>query len=282
MSIQLKKNILSIIIFILLIPTFNFAQENFELFPSDLLIQPFTANTLKPKFGFEFKTTVNELKLNVGNSMDIIHYKLDQNSKLSFGADMFTYTLLRSQTNFHFPVDAVDYLFGFNFGYKTTVCNDDVGARLRISHISAHSVDGHFDKKLNEWRDGRVPQVYSREFFELLPFIKINDLRLYGGMTYIFHIDPSNIGKDQYQIGFDYFAANLISKNLTPYIAYDFKLVNIYGYTGNNSFEAGLKLGKTNEKGISFFLQYFSGYNIHGEYFDVWEHFGAFGFNLDL
>ena len=39
------------------------------------------------------------------------------NSKLSFGADLFTYTLLRSQSDFHFPVDAVDYLFGVNFGY---------------------------------------------------------------------------------------------------------------------------------------------------------------------
>ncbi len=282
MYIQTRKKI--ILIFIITISAFSnqFAKEKLELFPSGLLIQPFTANTLKPKFGFEFKTTINELKLNVGNSMDVLHYNINYNTILSFGADMFTYTLLRSQKNFHFPVDAVDYLFGFNFGYKTKMCNNDVGARLRISHVSAHFVDGHYDKNSNNWIDGREPKVYSREFLEFIPFIKLHNLRLYGGITYIFHIDPSNIGTDQYQLGFDYFAKDLISKNLTPYIAYDFRLVNIYGYTGNNSLEAGFKLGNINGKGMSFYIQYFSGYNIHGEYFDVKENFTAFGFNLDL
>ncbi|MCB0751309.1 MAG: DUF1207 domain-containing protein [Ignavibacteriae bacterium] len=275
-------NIPSIFIFLSILFNSNFAQDKIELFPSNLLVQPFTANTLKPKLGFEFKANINELSLNVGNSMDILHYKLDENSKLSFGADLFTYTLLRSQDNFHFPVDAIDYLFGFNFAFKKNICENEFGARLRFSHISAHFVDGHFDKNLNEWRDGREPKVYSREFLEFIPFFKINDLRIYTGFTYIFHIDPTNIGQDQYQIGFDYFANDLISKSLTPYLAYDFRLVNIYGYTGNNSLEAGLKFGFVNGKGISFYFRYFSGYNIHGEYFDVKEDFTSFGFNLDL
>ena len=89
------------------------AQNKIELFPSNLLVQPFTANTLKPKLGFEFKTSKNEISLNVGNSTDILHYDISEKSKISLGADLFTYTLLRSQSNFHFPVDAVDYLFGF-------------------------------------------------------------------------------------------------------------------------------------------------------------------------
>lgn len=125
---------------------------------------------------------------------------------------MFTYTLLRSQSDFHFPVDAVDYLFGFNFGYRKICDKYEFGARLRISHISAHFVDGHFDKDLNQWRDVRNPKVYSREFFELLPYFKINDFRIYAGLTYIYKIDPKNIGQDQYQIGFDYFLTNIISK----------------------------------------------------------------------
>ena len=33
----------------------NFAQNKIEIFPSNLLIKPFTSNTLKPKLGFEFK-----------------------------------------------------------------------------------------------------------------------------------------------------------------------------------------------------------------------------------
>lgn len=280
---NLSEKLIVYLNFLLVLTNFNLvAQDAFNLFPSNLLIQPFTSNTLKPKLGFEFKTNVNELSLNIGNSMDIFHYKIDEKNKISFGADLFTYTLLRSQTNFHFPVDAVDYLFGVNFGYRRDLENSELGARLRISHISAHFVDGHFDKNLNSWRGNRPPKVYSREFFELIPFYRLDNFRLYFGVTYIFSIDPQNIGKDQYQIGFDYFAQNLSFYNFTPYFAYDFRLLNIYSYTGNNSFEAGIKYGIAKEKGISFYFRYFAGYNIHGEYFDVKENFTSIGFNFDL
>ncbi len=254
------------------------AQNKIELFPSSLLVQPFTANTLKPKLGFEFKTSKNEISLNVGNSIDILQYKIDDLSQISVGADLFTYTLLRSQSNFHFPVDAVDYLFGFNFGYV----NENYGARLRISHISAHFVDGHFNKAENKWRDDRTPIVYSREFFELIPFYRFDNFRFYAGLTYIFSIDPTDIGTDQYQVGFEYFGKGILSEKLIPYFAYDFRLINIYGYTGNNSLETGIKWGYQKGKGISFYFRYYSGYSIHGEYFDVKEDFTSVGFNLDL
>lgn len=268
----------SFLLVIILLSSSIFAQDNVELFPGKLLVQPFAANTLKPKLGFDFKTNKNELSLNIGNSLDIFHYKLNECSQLSFGADLFTYTLLRSQSNFHFPVDAVDYLFGVNFGYT----HKNYGARLRISHISAHFVDGHYDKNTNQWLDNRPPKVYSREFFELIPFYRFNNFRVYAGMTYIFSIDPKDIGTDQYQIGFEYFAKGLLTESLTPYLAYDLRLINLYSYTGNNSIEAGLKYGYAKGKGVSIYLKYFSGYNIHGEYFDVKESFAAFGFNFDL
>ena len=158
----------------------------------------------------------------------------------------------------------------------------EFGARLRISHISAHFVDGHYDKEKNVWRDGRDPIVYSREFLELIPYYRLNDLRIYAGFTYIFSIDPPDIGKDQYQVGIEYFARDFISHNLTPYIAYDLRLINIYEYTGNNSFEIGLKFGHSNSRGLSLYYRYYSGYSIHGEYFDLKESFSAVGFNLDL
>jgi hypothetical protein len=258
------------------------AQEEIEIFPSNLLVKPFTANTLKPKLGFEFKSSVNEITLNISHSTDIIHFNYDEKTKFSLGADLFTYTLLRSQSNFHFPVDAVDYLFGVNFGFKKKLGDQDLGARLRISHISAHFVDGHFSKEENAWRDGREPIVYSREFLELMPFYRYNNFRFYAGITYIFSVDPPDIGNDQYQIGIEYFAENLISKRLTPYFAYDFRLINIFQYTGNNSVELGVKYGYSDGKGISTYFRYYSGYSAHGEYYDLKEDFTSVGFNLDI
>ncbi len=259
-----------------------FCQTAVETFPDDLSFQPFAANVLEPKLGFNFQTGGNELSLNIGNSLDIFRYSFQDNSQLTFGADLFTFTLLRGEQNFHFPVDAVDYLFGFNFSYKKKAGNTGFGGRLRISHISAHFVDGHFDGTHQRWRDGRNPKVYSREFIELNPFVKFSGVRVYAGFTYIFHVDPQEIKKDNYQLGFDYFAVGILSESITPFFGYDIKLIHLDKYTANNSIVFGIKFGKPSGKGFSLFYNYYSGKSINGEYYDVNRKYSAIAINLDL
>ena len=258
-----------------------FAQGKDEWFPSQLNIQPFTANFIEPKAGFSYLPTRKDIELDIGTSSDIYRYT-KKNYVLSFGADLFTYTRLRGESHFYFPVDAVDYLFGINAGYKVKKQKNEYGLRFRLSHISAHFVDGHFDGNLNQWRNDRKPQVYSREFIELFPFYKINTLRVYVGLTYIFHVTPKDIGKGIYQAGFDYYFNSLISNNISPYLAYDFKVDNIVKYFGNNIISAGIKFGKYDAKGFSINFNYFSGKSIHGEYYDVTENYTTIGVNLDL
>ena len=120
----MKRN--AALIILLLSASIISAQTEVELFPDKLNIQPFTANTLEPKLGFVFQTNQNNLDLDIGNSMDIVQWKNDS-SIYSVGADLFTYTLLRKEANFHFPVDAVDYLFGINFSYKKQLDNSSFG-----------------------------------------------------------------------------------------------------------------------------------------------------------
>jgi hypothetical protein len=257
------------------------AQNKVELFPAGLTVQPFTANTLEPKLGFLFHSSENELRLDIGNSMDFIRVS-DDKSAYSFGADLFTYTRLRKEQNFHFPVDAVDYLFGVNAAYKVELPCAELGARLRLSHISAHIVDGHYDNTLQGWKDNHPPRVYSREFLELMPYIRLNSFRGYIGYTYIFHIDPPYIGKNNFQAGFDYYLPWQPLNVIHPYIGYDFKLIDIHSYTGNNSIVAGFKLGHKCGRGFSLYYQYYSGYSVHGEYFDSRVNYSAIGINLDL
>ncbi len=279
-----RENIMKEIIPVVLLIFVNLslkAQENFLLFPSELNVQPFTANILEPKLGFLFHTTNNELRLDIGNSVDLVRWGSGMEN-FSVGADLFTFTLLRSESDFHFPVDAIDYLFGINASWKARRGFNSYGLRFRLSHISAHFVDGHYDWQTNDWREGRKPRVYSREFIELMPFYNINSLRLYAGFSYLFHVDPSYIGKDNYQFGFDYFYDGFFKTNLYPFIAYDFKLQHINKYSSTHNFMAGLKFGKSNGKGISLYLNYFSGNNFHGEYFDSRENYFSLGFNLDL
>lgn len=276
----MKNKFILSLIFLSFCATNIYSQT--EVFPDNLNFQPFAANTLEPKLGFLFHVSENQLRLDIGNSIDIVKINYCNGGSLSFGADLFTYTFLRGESNFHFPVDAVDYLFGINAAYKTVINGNEVGARLRLSHISAHFVDGHYDGNNDAWIDGREPIVYSREFFELMPYYKIDNLRLYFGVTYIYHVDPEELGNDSYQIGFDYYHPEFITKNLNLFCGYDLKLVNLYSRTANHTFNAGIKYGKPNGKGVTLYLQYYNGKNIHGEYFDLKSDYTAVGLNLDL
>lgn len=269
---------------ILMFPFVNRGQimteTEYEFFPSDLNIHPFTANHLEPRLGFVFRMNSNFLSLNIGNSIDLLRIK-HGSEIFSVGADLFTWTLLKKEDNFHFPVDAVDYMFGLNFGFKTTVHNYSFGGRLRLSHISAHFVDGHFDVVQQQWKDGRNPRVFSREFVEVLGFYSFYNLRIYIGGTYLYHVDPPEIGKATLQTGLEYYLKDALSYNISPYIAADGTL-RTKDNKRNFTFETGIKLGKIEGRGIRIFYQYYHGYDINGEYFDIRREYSTFGINLDL
>jgi len=282
MTSQSSKLVFNILVLFLSLSSISFAQWQHELFPSDLNIQPFTANILEPKAGFVFAMDNNKLRLDISTSRDIIKW-YDDDETISIGADLFTFTRLRSTDDFKFPVETIDYLFGFNAGYKKQAGeNREYGLRFRLSHISAHLVDGQYDAENQEWRERRDPFVFSKEFIELFPYYRFNSFRAYVGLTYIFHIIPEEIKQFNAQIGFDYFVTQFGNENMTPFVAYDFKLAGNEKYVGNNIFSAGVKFGKWNQRGLSLYYTYISGKSIHGEYFDVNENYSAIGFNFEL
>lgn len=270
------------IYFLFIFPLWINAQSitEYEFFPDTLSIHPFTANLLEPRLGSDFRLNNNQLWLKIGNSMDIIQIK--HNSHIfSFGADLFTWSFLKKENNFRFPVDAVDYLFGVNFGFKKVIRDYSFGARLRVSHISAHFVDGHFDAVRNQWKDGINPQVYSREFVELLGFYKFYNLRVYAGGTYLFHVIPAGIGKAALQTGVEYFMKDFISYNLAPYLAADGKM-GTRDNQKNFALNIGLKFGKIEGRGLRLYYQYYNGYDINGEYYNLKREYSSLGINLDL
>jgi len=266
---------------LLLININSFAQTTAEWFPAELNIQPFTAHFLEPKAGFHYLFDLEKVRIDIGTSHDIIHWKAESES-FSFGADFFTYTRARSENNFKFPVETVDYLFGVNGSYKKKNNDSEWGARLRFSHISAHLVDGYYDSESESWLEGREPFVYSREFFELIGFYKIYGIRVYGGVTYNIHIVPDEINKGMLQVGFDYYPYILATSVFTPFLAYDFKLTGIDEYSGNNIISAGIKFGQPESRGFSILVSYFSGKSVHGEFYYFNESYAAFGINLDI
>ena len=257
------------------------AQWLNDWFPKDLNIQPFTANFLEPKADFQYLFDMDKVRIDIGTSRDIIKWYLPA-SNLSIGADFFTYTRARSEANFKFPVETIDYLFGLNGSFKKYYYNGEFGARLRFSHISSHLVDGYYDSESESWLNGREPFVYSKEFFELIAYYKIYDIRVYGGITYNIHIVPDEIKKEVFQAGFDYYPIQLSTAVFIPFIAYDFRLTGIDKYSGNNIVSAGIKFGKPESRGFSILVSYFSGKSVHGEFYDLSERYATIGINLDI
>jgi hypothetical protein len=283
----MNKSKLLFFLFVILMFTKLFGQQadtcqaKIKWFPSSLNIQPFTANFLEPRAGVSYLVNADRLRLDIGTSHDL--YRITWNNKtLSFGGDLFTFTRLRSEANFKFPVETIDYFFGINSGYKIIDDNEEYGFRFRLSHISAHLVDGRFDELNLDWRNNLLPFVYSREFVELFPFYKIDNFRGYVSFTYLFHVIPANIGKEIYQVGFDYYLVSFLGKNISPFIADDYKINKTENYNGNNIFMIGIKFGRYTGQGFSIIYSYYSGKSIHGEYYDMNEYYSSIGINLDL
>lgn len=278
------RKISKLIVTVTLLLAWNniFAQDEVEIFPEGLNIKPYTANFLEPRMGFQFRLAENDLRLDIGHSKDFVKYRTEEGASYSFGVDFFTFTKLRGEPDFHFPVDAVDYLFGINFGIKKAILSGETGVRVRISHISAHFVDGHFDPTTEKWIDGRKPIVYSREFAEIIPYYEIYDARMYAGITYLFHVVPEETGKTIIHAGIEYKFPGMRYGVISPVLAYDFKLVDLGVKTGVNSISAGIKIGEPDEEGVTILYNYYSGYSVHGEYYNVFEKYSSININVEF
>lgn len=245
--------------------------------------RPAVASVFEPRIGFLFYGDRNNIRLDIGSGIDIISRRYREGT-LAIGAEFLTFTLLESWENMHFPVITSDYFFGLNISYTRPAGDAIVSGRFRFTHISTHLVDGHYDEDTGGWRDGRDPIIYSREFLELTGSYQHQGMlihRWYGGMQYIFNIVPGWLGQFGFQGGYEIFLP-VHREYITPYAAYDLRLVEIDGWNINHSIQAGVKFGHRFGRGLDVFISYYDGYNLHGQFFDETIAYWGFGFNVQL
>lgn len=254
-------------------------KEGFSFYNGPLNFKPLAANTMEPRVGLIWHANNNRLRLDIGNSVDLVQYRHSQESgTITAGADFFTYTLLRGEKNFHFPVDAVDYLFGINFNFRDTLATGVVTSRLRISHISAHFVDGHFDGTTGTWKDGLNPRVYSREFFDLtVSYEPSEEIRWYVGGIYLWHVDPASIPALTGYGGGEYHYS--LSAHTHLFGAYQY---TASGLRPRHEIFIGTKFGIWQGRGTHFFFTYHFGNSMHGEYYDRSDEYSGLGFSVDF
>jgi hypothetical protein len=261
------------------------AQEQDRASSGRLLFRPLLAHHVEARVGFTHLVEEDRLQLDIGNSIDLLEFDgpLDTD-RLAVGVDFFTWTSLRQEQGFHFPVDAVDYLFGLNATYLHRIdVQSTLSVRLRLSHISAHLVDGSYSRETGEWRDGQLPRIFSREFIDLLvAWEYLGVFRFYAGGQYIYHVDPRDLGPFGLQAGTEALWADALRTGFHLYAAWDLRLLDTGAMRAAHGLQLGGKIGDWRGGGVRLFLEWYHGPSRHGEYYDrIWSYWG-YGFNVDF
>lgn len=260
------------------------AEEDSNCFPQNrcglafdkdngiLNFRPLIANPYEARIGFIGQPSNDRLRMDIGATFDL--FKLSQYG--TFGVDMMTYTRLRSEGRFKFPVETTDYFFGINSVF-TFIESPFWGRsfkgveqlRLRLAHISSHLIDGYTVN--NEFIT--PPFVYSREFLEVI--YKINnyskdncqEISPYIGVNYIFSKIPRNIESFELITGIDYRKG--LTENISLEAGYNFTLKGFDDtYYGVNSGQAGIKYNFSGERAIFLGVYLYDGLSMHGMFFN--------------
>lgn len=236
--------------------------------------------------------------LDIGGSFDLLQVDVRRDSlsatTLGLGADFGTFSLLRRLEGFKFPVDAADYIFGVNLSSRIPLTSGTqpitLAARLRLSHISAHLIDGSFDLEQLEWRNGRVPFTFSREFLQLTLALALPVARLYLGYEWLFNSVPVDVARHSGQVGIEMYAPLALLVAVVPFVAFDLRLSPIWrrelerseGYGSTFSLQIGIKTGEVGTRGIRLTYHYYAGLSWRGMYFGDSVTVSAVGLMVDL
>ncbi|MBX3043752.1 MAG: DUF1207 domain-containing protein [Candidatus Kapabacteria bacterium] len=241
-----------------------------------LMFKPFTASVFEPRIGSIINTTDENLRLDIGASFDLYRFEINSDFKMSMGTDFFTFTRLRSEENFKFPVETSDYFFGINSAAVFKAFNQNFTSRFRLAHISSHLVDGYS-------KDGiffSEPFVYSREFTDLS--IALNkksgfiDYRIYSGFMYIFSTTPDDVNNITYYIGADF--TKLLSKNIALVGGLDIR----NGEVSRTNIAGQLGLNFKFFKDFGIFIGYYKyhGSSMHGMFYKDFDNYDGIGFQI--
>ena len=280
-----------IIIFLLLCTTYCLPQsKNFELFPTGLNFVPLKANNQEARIGLIFFTKNNNLKLDIGNSIDLVNFNLSSNERITIGIEFMAYALSTSYLGKRLQIDAIDGFFGGNVSYSKRLDSKKLLMRFRIIHNSAHLVDGHWDSSEQKWIDDYEPVPFAKDFAEYTFAYECDSdffiLKSYTGFSYAFLIRPPDIKRLNFHAGVELaltkLMATLLGVKENIFIAHHFVLGGSDKSGGNNNSILGIKFGNWEEKGLLFYLSYYSGFDLFDVYYKRKVKLFGIGFSVDF
>ncbi|MBA4312560.1 MAG: hypothetical protein C0417_08010 [Chlorobiaceae bacterium] len=265
----------------------------FNLFPAGLQFPPLKTNIDEPRVGLVRFLDRAEMKVELGNTIDLIEYRpVNNNLIFRVGIDFFAYAYVKDSKGLYLQIDAIDGFFGGNITVAGTDSFSKPMARLRIFHHSAHLADGNYwiHTYPRDWTKIGGPIPFTRDLGELVLLHHLNygmeQLRYYGGISYSTLNRPAEFKRLAGLAGIEFTTSRLnlsiFKQNISPFISYTMNMTGAPKYFPSHHAEVGFKIGDPYGKGINIYISYYSGRHMFGEYYDQrLETIGA-GFNVDF
>lgn len=284
------------IIFITLLSSISHSQDivksKFIFLPSGLSFMPLRAGIDEPRMGVLYYASTKNMKIDIGNSFDILEFNFSQNEEITVGAEFMAYAYVTNYLTYRLQIDAIDGFFGGDVIYSKKDKKGRWIGRFRYIHHSAHLVDGHWDSKTNSWLDNITPSVFGNNYGGFL-FVRQSSFfnyswRLYGGMSISTGKKTGYkiLDKLAYKTGVEFAIKDVfgtfLNKDENIFTAVNFDVIGIPEYIVNQHYIIGLKFGNWNGKGISFYLSYYNGGDVFSQYFQKRVSRFGIGFTFDF
>jgi hypothetical protein len=270
-----------------------FAQDStvskIEIFPSGLHFLPLRANMAEAKVGVLYMTDNMNLKVDIGNTVDLLKFVKTDSSIITIGLDFMAYANANSYSGYRLQISALDGFFGGNAVYSTKSEDKTYYLRARYLHNSAHRVDGYFDINLGRWIDGQVQTPFTRDYGELTGAMEFSsgpfEFRPYASVSYAVRQRPKLIKRFMAYSGFEIHTKERLISSTLPYsyfVAFQAQLAGKPAYQLSYQEQAGIKFGSWNRKGVSLYASCFNGPNYFNEFYYLNISKFSIGFFVDF
>jgi len=254
-----------------------------QVLPRSNLFEPLMADPRWPRFSAAYRYYTDDPDVEHAGAVSFGEtFSLYRNSLLGgrwevgFQAAVFSVFDLGSES---LDLINADYWVGIPLSYRI----GDFSILGRVYHQSSHLGDEFL---LREGIDRSRRINLSYEAAEALASYDIGEeFRVYGGFSYLFDQDPSDLKPWGTQAGLEYESSDTFANGqLRPVAGADLKFREESGWDMDLSIRAGVQLESTflNPRRIRLLAEYYNGSNPNGQFYSRKLEYVGFGVNVQL
>jgi len=254
-----------------------------QVLPRSNLFEPLMADPRWPRFSAGYRYYTDDPDVDHAGAVSFGEtFSLYRNSlfggrwEVGFQAAVFSVFDLNSES---MDLINADYWVGIPLSYRI----GDFSVLGRVYHQSSHLGDEFL---LREGIDRSRRINLSYEAVEALASYDIGEeFRVYGGFSYLFDRDPSDLKPWGTQGGVEYESSDTFANGrLRPIAAADLKFRQESGWDMDLSLRAGVQVESTflNPRRIRLLAEYYNGSNPNGQFYSRKLEYVGFGVNVQL